>query len=221
LKHPNQLEDALALIIRCTRRVRRPKDIVTLADNILYSKQQMGGLNKVAEAVRLSEQQLLDFLAVGKLCSEARKLVARRVIDSVDVVKTLSGLPANKQMILASYLAAGSISSKDVRIITSFAKKFPQRHLDDIVKNYNKSKDKRVYVLHFALPLNFRATERLRSEFQHIVGVSEITKFDCIKNKGTLEITPLGYKKLREEVRRKQTTIRKLVTSIIDKLLKV
>ena len=221
MKHPNQLEDALALIIKCTRRVRRPKDIVTLADNILYAKRQMGGLNKVAEAVRLSEQQLLDFLAVEKLYSEVRELVARRVIDSVDVVKTISGLPENKQKTLANYLAAGRIASKDVRIITSFAKKFPHRLIEDVVKNYDKSKDKRVYVLHFTLPLNFRATARLRSEFQHVVGISEIARIECTKNNGTLEITPLGYKNLRETVRRKRTTIRKLVTFIIGRLSKV
>jgi len=213
-----ELEKALALIISCTRRVKRPLDLVTLAETILYVKSRMGSLEVVGESVRLSVQQLKDFLAVNELYAEVKALVKKRAIDSVDIVKTISTLPNEKQKALANHLVKGRITSRDIRIIVSFSKKFPYRSIAKIVKDYEKTRDTRVYVAEFRLPAHFTNLVGLRRRFETIVGKSEIKKLQLNEQVVVLEITALGHKKLREAVRRQRTTLRKFVTSMVEKL---
>lgn len=219
MKDKEKLEKALALIIKCTRRVKRPKDIVTLAKNISYAKQHLGSVEKVAKAVKLSVQQLKDFLAVEELCSEVKSLVAKRTIVSVDVVKTISKLPEKKQKILAEHFVSGKITSKDVRVITTFAKKFSGRSIKKVIRDYEKSKDVRLYVAHFRLPASFNDRVGLRKQFENIVGKDEIKRLQFKRGVAVLEVTTLGHKKLREAVRKRRTTLRQFVTSVVKEVM--
>jgi len=155
LELDRKLEKSLSLIIACTRRVKRSKDLVALAKNISFATKKIGGIEKLAQAVNLSVQQLKDFLSVENLCAEVKELVGKRTIDSVDVVKTISKLPPKKQKILADHLVSGRIASKDVRIITTFAKRFADRAIEKVIRDYEKSKDVRLYVAQFRVPANF------------------------------------------------------------------
>lgn len=218
MKNDKKLERSLALIITCTRRVNRPKDIVTLAKHISYAEKNMEGLKAVAQAVGLSVQQLKDFLAVKKLHFEVKKLVSKRVIDSVDVVKTISKLPDAKQKFLAQSFVKGQINSKDVRVITTFAKKFRDKPIKKVIEDYRKSKDVRLYVVQIRLPKRFTNQRGLRRHFEEIVGKSEIKELWFQEGIAVLEITDKGHKKLREAVRRGRTTLRKFVTAIVDEI---
>lgn len=219
MKDNEKLEKALALIIKCTRRVKRPKDIVTLAKNISYAEQHLGSVEKVAKAVKLSVQQLKDFLAVEELCSEVKSLVAKRTIVSVDVVKTISKLPEKKQKILAEHFVSGKITSKDVRVITTFAKKFSGRSIEKVIRDYEKSKDVRLYVAQFRFPASFNDRVGLRKQFEKIVGKDEIKRLQFKRGVAVLEVTTLGHKKLREAVRKRRTTLRQFVTSVVKEVM--
>lgn len=218
MRYSRKLEKALALIISCTRRIKRPVDLVTVTKNILYAKRCMGSLEAVAEAVGLSVQQLKDFLAVEDLCDEVKALVAKRDIDSVDVVKTISKLPAQKQKVLAKHLVEERIISKDVRVIATFAKKFPYKPIAKVVKEYERSKDVRLYVAEFRLPTNFKNRVGLQERFEKIVGKGEIKKLQFKKGVAVLEVTSLGHKKLRQAVRKRRMTLRKFIESTISEL---
>lgn len=218
MRYSRKLEKALALIISCTRRIKRPVDLVTVTKNILYAKRCMGSLEAVAEAVSLSVQQLKDFLAVEDLCSDVKSLVEKRTIDSVDVVKTIRELPAKRQKILARHFVSGKINSKDVRVITTHAKKFPNRLIERIIADYEKSKDIRLYVAEFRLPSHFNNRIGLRKRFEKIVGKGEIKKLKFKKGVAVLEVTSLGHKRLREAVRKQRTTLRKFVTSVVEEI---
>ena len=213
-----KLEEALAIIISCTRRVKRPIDLVALAENILYAKKCLGSLEAVGEAVGLSVQQLKDFLAVEDLCADAKILVSKRTIDSVDVVKTLSKLPAPKQRLLAAHFVAGRLNSKDVRVITTHAKRFAHKSMERIIADYYKSRDVRLYVAEFRLPPRFSNWARLRERFEKIIGKNEIRKLESEKKIAVIEITALGHKKLREAVRERGTTLRKFIAALVDEL---
>jgi len=218
LKHEQKLEEALALIIACTRRVKRPKDMVTLARKISYAEQRMDGLEAVAQAVKLSVQQLKDFLSVENLCAEVRALVKNRAIDGVDIVKTISKLPDEKQKWLAEHFVKGRITSKDVRIIATFAKKFPHKSIAKVVTDYERTKDIRLYVAHFRLPAHFNNRVGLHKRFEEIVGKGEMRRLQFQRRVAVLEVTSLGYKKLREAVRRRRTTLRQFVTSVVEEM---
>ena len=213
-----KLEEAVAIIISCTRRIKRPTDLVALAENILYAKKCLGSLEAVGEAVGLSVQQLKDFLAVEKLCAEVKALVKERYIDSVDMVKTISSLPAEKQKVLAQHFAKGQITSQDVRIIATFAKRFPGKSISKVVKDYERTKDTRVYVAQFRLPKNFNGKAGLRKRFEEIVGKAGLKRLQLEGEVGSLEVTALGYKKLREAVRKRKTTLRSFIGSILSEV---
>jgi len=215
LKHEQKLEEALALIIACTRRVKRTKDIVTLAKNISYAEQRMEGLGAVAQAVRLSVQQLKDFLAVEKLCDEVKALVENRAIDSVDMVKTISNMAPDKQKVLANYLVEGKLTSEDVRIIVAFAKRFPQKSMTKVIKNYEKSKDVRVYVVEFRITSDFGGKVKLQRWFGEIVGRRQIRSLLVKDGVGVLKVSSTGLKNLRAAVRENKTTLRKFVASVV------
>lgn len=218
MEQDKKLKKALALIITCTRRIKRPKDIVTLAKSISYAEKRMGDLEAVAEVVGLSVRQLKDFQTAQKLCAEVKTLVKNRVVDSVDVVKNLSRLTPKKQKTLAMYFADGKVTSKDVRIITTFAQKFPSKSIKKVIMDYQKSKDIRVYVAQFRLPARFNNHVGLHKRFEEIVGQREIIKWQLRGRIVVLELTVIGYKNLREAVRKERTTLRKFVTSVVEKL---
>ncbi len=215
-KNDKKLAKALFFIIRCTRRVDRPADLITLSKNILYAEQRLKSLNSVAEAVKLSVQQLKDFLTVEKLCDEVKALVKNRSIDSVDVVKNVSQLPLEKQRTLADYFGKGRISSKDVRIITTFAKKFSDKPIAKIIADYEKTKDIRIYVVQFRLPSHFSNKIGLGKRFEKIIGKRGIKKLQLERETAVLELTTAGYKKLREVVRQRKTTLRKFIVSFVE-----
>jgi len=152
------------------------------------------------------------------LCAEVKELVGKRAIDSVDVVKTISKLPVKKQKVLAKNLVKGKIASKDVRIITTFAKKFRNKPMAKVIEDYQKSKDVRLYVAQISLPLDFTNQRGLRSIFEKIAGKSEIKRLQFETGIAVLEVTALGYKKLREAVWERQMTLRKFMTSTLSEL---
>jgi hypothetical protein len=218
LEPDRKLEKSLSLIITCTRRVKRPKDLVTLAKNISFAAKKSGGIEELAKAVNLSVQQLEDFLSVEDLCTEVKGLVGERTIDSVDVVKTISKLPPKKQKILAEYLVRGKFASKDVRIITTFAKRFADRPIEKVIRDYEKSKDVKLYVAQFRVPAHFNNQVGLHKRFEDIVGKNEMRKLQFQGRVVVLEVTSLGYKKLREAVRKEQTTLRRFIESTVSKM---
>jgi len=210
----NKLKKAIAIIISGTRRGKRNIDMVKLVDSISYAEQCMGSLNAVAESVKLSVQQLKDFLAVNKLCKEVKKLVSERAIDSVDVVKNIGQLPKEKQIILAREITKGRISSKDVRIITTFMKKFPTRSVQRILRDYYESRDKKTYVVQFAMLGNGEQND-LKRFFEKMLGKDVIVSLETKGGKTNLEVSAEGYRKLREAAKRKRTSLRKFFTNIL------
>lgn len=212
-----KLQDALALIIACTRRAHqdRPKDIVAIAEAIAYARQKMGSLASVSETVGVSEQQLLDFLAVGHLDDEVQAMIKTRIIDSVDIVKNLAKLPHASQKALAESLRSGEINSQDIRVVTSFARRFPEKKIEKILDEYRHSRDIKTYVVRFSIP-GPAAANTVRGEIERVVGKKGINSLSVNGKIGELELTQAGYRRLRGEVRRRQTTLRDFVGSAVE-----
>ncbi len=214
MKKKENLEKALALIISCTRRVKRSLDLVTLAKNISDAKEYLGSLETVGQAVGLSVQQLKDFLAVEGLCAEVKTLFKKRAIDSVDVMKNISRLPKESQQILAKELTRGAITSKDIRIITSFTKQFPNKSIKKTLRDYYKSRDIKTYLVKFPAPKNKRIKE-VQRKFEKVVGETDIISFKVNSGMSTLELSYQGQKKIREAAKKKNNTLHKFVSSLL------
>lgn len=214
MKKNENLEKVLALIISCTRRVKRPLNLVILAKNISDAKRHLGSLEAVGQAVDLSVQQLKDFLTVERLCAEVKALVKIRAIDSVDVMKNISRLPKGSQQILAKELTKGAISSKDIRILTSFTKQFPDKSIGTILRNYYKSRDIEIYLVKFPAPKDNRI-KKVQRKFETIVGNSNIVSLKVNKGTATLELTYHGQKKIRKAAKKQKNTLRKFVNRLL------
>lgn len=214
MKKNENLEKVLALIISCTRRVKRPLNLVTLAKNISDAKGHLGSLEAVGQTVDLSVQQLKDFLTVEGLCAEVKALVKIRAIDSVDVMKNISRLPKGSQQILAKELTKGAISSKDIRILTSFTKQFPDKSLRKIIRDYYKSRDIKTYLVKFPVPKDRRIKE-VQRKFEKIVGKTDIISFRVNNGMAILELSYQGQEKIRKAAKKQKNTLRKFVNRLL------
>jgi len=216
VKKDENLAKAISCIIGCTRRVKRTVDLITLAENISLAKDRMRSLQKVADHVSLSVQQMRDFLTVEKLCSEVRELVRRRDIDSVDAVKNIARLPEASQRVVAKEIVSGRINSKDLRIIASFAKRFPEKSIHLVLKDYYASRDVKTYVVESTVQ-DVREGREARKKFEKIVGKQNVIMF-CVSRKQmkiTIEFSREGILKLRAAAKLMGDSLRALVKSIL------
>jgi len=111
---------AWAVAFENTRRKKRPKDLVTVADAMKYLT-ELYDIKVVARKLNLSIEMIRQFLTVLDLPRKVKALFASRQIDSVDVAKELASL-GDKQRQETAAKAVLNSPSKDVRDIKRLIK---------------------------------------------------------------------------------------------------
>ena len=114
-------ETALSILFANTKRKKRNKDLITIAESCEYLTKLYGSQKAVAEKVGLSTEMIREFLATLKLPEEVQKLISDRKIDSIDIVREISVLRDPSKQIAAAKIFADSLS-KDVRDIKRLIK---------------------------------------------------------------------------------------------------
>ena len=107
-------ETALSILFANTKRKKRNKDLITIAESCEYLTKLYGSQKAVAEKVGLSSEMIREFLATLKLPEEVQKLISDRKIDSIDIVREISVLQDPSKQVAAAKTFADSLS-KDVR----------------------------------------------------------------------------------------------------------
>jgi hypothetical protein len=113
---------ALAIAYSNTKRKKREKDLVTVAEAMKYLATLYKSQKKVAEKLDLSSEMVRQFLTVLKLPKSVQKLFECKQIDSVDTAKELSSLGDKKKQETAARTIVHS-SSKEVRDIKRLVKR--------------------------------------------------------------------------------------------------
>jgi hypothetical protein len=211
----NQRETVIARLIANTHRQKRPNSIVEIASDIRWLQNDLGSLRAVAETIGISTDMLRQFLSVERLCPEVQKLVAEREIDLVNIVHYMRNFDAKAQQIIANEVIAERLSANDIRALAPFRKSHPDLVVNQLISRVKKSKDIQIYVAYFRLPTESKNIKALKVRFEKIIGRSEIESFTVKDLIGTLELTSLGEKRLREAAKNHNLSLRKFVDSIV------
>ncbi len=205
-----KLERAIADIIGNTRRVRRERDLVQVADRIRDAWKGLGSLAAVAETVGLSEQTLRDFLSVSKVVPEVRRLVQERRIDAVDLVVRISRMPEADQHALALAFMAGRIDLRDARAVLNLVKMSPNTDVQTAIRRIETSRNVREHVVEFVAPPGARP-HRVKARLGEIVGEENVRSLTIHGQIGTAVVTTPGLRRLTAAAKARGVTRRKMV----------
>ncbi|UCG94435.1 MAG: hypothetical protein JSW13_01365 [Candidatus Aerophobus sp.] len=214
LKKP-KTEKAIATLIGCTRRKRRPKSITEIASIIEFLRKELGSYKAVGKAVGLSTEMLREFRSVESLDQDVKPLVDKRIIDSVDLVYRISKLNAKAQKAVIEKFLKNDLTGDDARVVKSFQRRSGQS-IRNMISKIMKSRNIRTYILEFEMPSG-KSKNQIRKRFEKIVGNAEIVSFFVNGKAATLALSYQGQKKLRERAKEKKITLRKFVIRLLKK----
>lgn len=209
-------ETAVRLIAN-TRRKKRPDSIVEIAGYIRELESDVGSLKAVSEipGIDISAHMLRQFLSVEWLCPEVKKLVAERKIDLINVVHYMRDFDPEAQKTIAEEVIVGRLSANDVRVLAPLSKSLSGLTMDQLILKVRESKNIKIYVAYFSVPPELKDDEALRRRFEDIVGESEVKSLTVEDHIGTLELTTVGQKKLREAAKEHKLSLRKFVDTVV------
>ncbi|MCK4785289.1 MAG: hypothetical protein KAV87_16180 [Desulfobacteraceae bacterium] len=216
MNRESKRETVIARLIANTRRRKRPNSLIEIARDIRWLQNDLGSLKAVSETIGISAHMLGQFLSVEKLCPEVKELVKERKIDLLNVVRYIRGFGAQAQNVIAREVIADQLSANDIRVLAPLHKSLPHFTVHQLISRVRKSKNVKIYVAYFRIPLRCNNTNALKKRFQRIVGKSEIVSFSVKNLVGTLELTSLGQKKLRDAARERNLSLRKFVDMIVQ-----
>lgn len=211
-------EIALRLIAN-TRRKKRPDSIVKIAGYIRKLESDVGSLKAVSEipGIDISEHMLRQFLSVERLCPEVKKLVEERKIDRINVVHYMRNFDPEAQKTIAKEVIAERLSANDVRVLAPLLKSLSGLTVEQLISKVIKSKNIKIYVAYFRVPPELKDDEALRRRFEDIVGESEVKSLTVEDHIGTLELTTVGQKMLREAAKQHKLSLRKFVDTVVHR----
>jgi len=210
-----KLESIIARLIANTGKRKRPDNLVEIACDIRRAQNMLGSLKAVSEEISISTDQLGQFLSVERLCPEVRKLVEEREIDLVNIVHYMRNFDAEAQQVIAREVVAGRLSGEDIRVLAPLHKSLPHLTVDQLIERVQESRDVKIYVAYFYVPLGFKDADALKRRFEGIVGQTEIVSFTVEDRIGTLKLTPSGRKKLQEAAKERNMSLRKFVDAVV------
>ncbi len=208
-------EIVIARLIANTIRKRRPNNLIEIARDIRWLQKDLGSLEAVSGTIGISTDMLRQFLSVERLCPKVRKLVEERKIDLVNIVHYMRSFEPKAQQVIAREVIAGRLSANDIRVLAPLQKSLSHFTVGQLISRVQKSRDIKVYVAYFRIPLGFKNINALKRRFEKIVGKTEILSFAVKDLVGTLELTLLGKKKLREAAKKRNLSLRKFVDMVV------
>lgn len=199
-----------------SQRLKRQLSIFEIAEDILWLKNQLGNMKKVAETVTLSEGMLQKFLRVFQLSDYTKELVKQRKIDSVEVVNQLARYPELDQSIIADLLIKNEFSNQDFRILSPLKKQFPDEPIEKLIEKIKKSKDIKVSVIQFNIENLKKSKSNLEKDLIERVGQNEFIGISILNNIGLIKITKKGELLLREYAKAQKQTLQELTYKLLE-----
>lgn len=210
-----ELEDALAALIASTRRVKRKLNLGEIGKNLKIACEELGSLNKVADAIGLSTEMLRQFSRYKKLEPGVKKLVNEGKIQSVDIMDRISRFPTTDQLEVAQAVIRGLLTSDDVRAIISLRKALPQETITEVIDRVITSRNIKEYVIEFLIPEGEKSTE-IKKRFKRLLGDEKIISFVGKNGIGTMILNVDGKNRLQQIAQKKHLTKRSLINKVIS-----
>jgi len=210
-----RLEKALARLIGSTRRPRRVKNLLEVAEEIEVAEKLLGSRKAVAKRIRLSDEMLKEFASVNILEEAVKQMVKEELITSVDTAYRLSLLPKTDQPVVARAYVESGLTGKEVREVVALRRRDSKQPIQAIIDSVKDSRPKVQYVIRFALPSDV-GRSNLRRRFELLVGAKNIVSFEIRDKIGNVTVTKEGKSRLESEAKRKNIPKRKLVQLMLE-----
>ena len=207
----------IARLIANTRRRKRPNNLIKIADDIVWLKDELGGLKVVSEIIGISSEMLRKFLSVSKLNSNIQKLIRERKIDSVTIAHLMSSFDNDSQNLIAKEILAGRLLADDMKVLVPLKNSMPNLSIKQLISRVIKSKNIKIYVLYFRIPNDLNNIRLLENRFKNIVAQKDIVSLTIKNQIGTLELSSAGLTKLRYEAKSHNLSLRKFVDNVLLK----
>jgi hypothetical protein len=213
--HNDELSQALAVLIACTRSRSRPFSLTEVAHWVDVAVKQLGSISSVASKIGLSSKMLQQFLSVKKLAHEVQALFALRQIDSVDSAAHLAKLSKADQKVVAKALASNEIDTMDVRGIVDLHRSGDVSKISNIIKRVRESKTVREYVIEFVIRGNMTSDDILRQLTKHIPQPG-IVRLEVDGAIGRLVLNRKGKEALTAKAKESQITLKRIIPEILQ-----
>jgi hypothetical protein len=211
----SQLEEALAVLISCTRSKTRPLPLPEIARWLEIAVSKLGSYSAVAERIGLSGKMLGQFASVRRLSPGVKRLFEKRELDSVDAATHLAMLPMGKQIKVANALARGEIDTNDVRAVVELWRAGRSVPFDHLIRRVRDSKTKQEYVAEFVVRGD-RDRGQILAAFKEYVPLSEIIRLELEGALGRLVLTQKGKQALVKAAKTLHTPIKHVIPAILE-----
>lgn len=214
LKH-RRLEEALAILISCTRRKNRPLSLPEITKWLDVAVEEMGSIRAVADRIGVSAKMLTQFSHVKKLSQDVQALFEKRKLDSVDATTQLAMLSERDQKIVANALASRTIDTIDLRAVVELRRTGDSRSITALLQKVSVSKSKKEYVAEFVIRGNPNPTD-IRKQFTRYIPASEILAFQVKGSLGQMVLSPKGKNALTNTAKKLRTPLKRVIPAILN-----
>lgn len=215
MKKESKREVVIARLIANTLRRKRPNNLIEIACDIKWLQNDLGSLKAVSGTIGISTDMLRQFLSIERVCPEVRELVEKRKIDLINIVHYMRNFEPKAQQIIAKEVIAGRLSATDIRVLAPLKQSLSHLTVEQLISHVQKSRNIKIYVAYFRVPLRFKSDSTLKRRFEKIVGKSEIVSLTVKDTVGTLKLTSLGQKKIKEAAKERNLSLRKFVDMLL------
>ena len=210
-----QLEEALAILISCTRRKIRPLSLPEIAKWLDIAVEKMGSIRAVADRIGVSAKMLTQFSHVKKLSQDVQTLFEKRQLDSVDATTQLAMLPEHEQKVAANALASRAIDTIDLRAVVELRRTGDNRSITSLLQKVSASKSKKEYVAEFVIRGNPKPAD-IRKQFTRYIPASEILSFQVKGSLGQMVLSPKGKNALTNTAKKLRTPLKRVIPAILN-----
>jgi hypothetical protein len=210
----DKLEEALAVLISCTRNKSRPLSLTEIVKWLEIAVDRLGNIKAVAERIGLSEKMLRQFLHVRRLSPDVQVLFASRQLDSVDAAVHLSMLSEAEQKAAAIALLSGKINTIDLRAVINLRRSGDKKKIGFLLQRVVDSKVKREYVAEFVIRGNL-GNQDIRQRLAKYIPASEIASLEVEGALGRLVLTQKGKNALTSTAKNMGTPLKRVLSKIL------
>jgi len=191
-RRKNDLDKALAALIKNTRTTKRHISLAEIAEWLEVAIRGFGSIGVVADRVGLSPKMLRQFLAFKDLSPSVQELFASRKLDSVDMVVHLRNLSPDDQECVAREAVMGNLNSADVRAICEFRKEHPKSPIRRVIDKVISTRNVRHYVIEFVVRGRKPSERDVRKRFDAVLGAPNIVSMTINGSLGKVVVNQQG-----------------------------
>lgn len=210
-----QLEEALAILISCTRRKVRPLSLPEIAKWLDIAVKEMGSIRAVADRIGVSAKMLNQFSHVKKLSQDVQVLFGKRELDSVDATTQLAMLSENEQKVVANALISRTIDTIDLRAVVELRRTGDSKSITALLQKVSASKSQKEYVAEFVIRGNLNPAD-IRKRFTRYIPASEILSFEVKGSLGQMVLSPKGKNALTNTAKKLRTPLKRVIPAILN-----